>query len=172
MTRRRLTAGVTLTVAALVLCVMAVWGLNAATAPIDDDGDVTASTGPTCAPEDQTVTKFLRRGEVTVSVYNAGKRSGRAQATLGLLEEAGFKPGEVGNAPDDVDVRRAAVYATDVDDLDARLVAAALGTDTRVVATDLELGPGVDVMIGDRFNRLAPDAPRRLELPKPETTCD
>jgi len=172
MSARALTTGVTLVVAAGLLVIMAVWGYHAATSPIPGD-DATASSGPTCPPEDQKVTKYVHRGEVTVSVYNAGKRSGIAQATADLLEAAGFKPGEVGNAPDGITVKGAAVYTTEGDDPDAELVARALGQGTEVVRTDEEYGPGVDVVIGNRFTvKLDPSAPSRLPLPAPVTTCD
>ena len=171
MTARRLVTGVTLASLVVVVCVMAVWGFRAATAPIDDDNGSRASDGPTCAPEDQAVTKYVRRGDVTVSVYNAGEKSGRAQETMTLLEQAGFKPGEVANAPEGIEVDKAAVYSTDDDDPAAELVARALGKKTQVVHSDEELGPGVDVVIGDRFKRLDASAPTRLELPEPETSC-
>jgi hypothetical protein len=171
MTARSLTTGATLVVAAVLLCIMAVWGFNAATAPVPDD-NTSSSGGPTCAREDQKVTKYVERGDVTVSVYNAGKRSGLAQKTMDLLERAGFKPGEVNNAPEGTDVKRAEVYSTEDDDPDAQLVALALGRKTQVVHNDEELGPGVDVVIGDRFKGLNAKAPKNVELPKPETTCD
>jgi len=172
MSARALTTGATLVVAAGLLVIMAVWGYHAATSPIPGD-HTTASSGPTCPPEDQKVTKYVHRGDVTVSVYNSGKRSGTAQATADLLETAGFKPGEVGNAPDGIAVKRAAVYTTKGDDPDAELVAGALGQGTEVVRTDEEYGPGVDVVIGNRFTvKLDPSAPSRLPLPAPVTTCD
>ncbi len=104
MSPRRLVTGLTLLVAAGVLAVMAVWGYDAATAPIAD-GPADTASGPPCPPDSQTVTKYERRGDVTVSVFNAGTKSGSAQAALDLLEQAGFKPGQVGNAPDGVDVK-------------------------------------------------------------------
>jgi hypothetical protein len=172
MTGRRLTTGATLVALVAVLCVMAVWGYRAATAPIAKDTPSAPSTGPTCQPEDQQVVEYVRRGEVTVSVYNAGKRSGGARITMDLLEEAGFRPGEVGNAPEGIEVDRAVVYTNRADDPGAELVAQALGKSTQVVHTDEEYGPGVDVVINDRFKRLDPAAPRRLALPVPEITCD
>lgn len=170
MNRRSVTTGVTLVVLVGVLCVMAVWGYNAATAPVEDGA--TASSGPTCAPEDQTTTGVVRRGEVTVSVYNAGERSGRAQDTLDLLESAGFKAGEVSNAPDGIDVAKAAVYTTKADDPAAELVARTLGPKTQVVRSDAEFGPGVAVIIGDKFRALDATAPRRLEYTLPEPVCE
>lgn len=169
MTRRRLTTGVTLVVLLVVLCVMAVWGYHAATSPISDSSSSSAT--PSCSPQDQQVAKFLQRSGVTVSVYNSGKRPGRAQETLAALERAGFKPGAVGNAPDGIQVKRASVYTTKSDDPAAELVAKAFGQATQVVHTDNDMGPGVDVVIGDKFKQLDPKAPRKIALPKPQVTC-
>jgi hypothetical protein len=172
MSVRALTTAATLLVAAVLLVIMAVWGFSAATAPIPGD-ETSSSSGSTCPPEDQKVTKWVHRGEVTVSVYNAGKRAGTAQSTADLLEAAGFKPGEVGNAADGLDVKRATVYTTEGDDPDAQLVARALGQDTQVVRTDEEYGPGVDVVVGNKFKlELDPAAPKKLALPQPVTSCD
>jgi hypothetical protein len=172
MTGRRLVTGATLVGLVVVVCIMAVWGFKAATAPIEDDSTTAGSSGPTCGPEAQTVQKYVRRSEVTVSVFNAGAKAGRAQQTLDLLEQAGFKPGEVNNAPEGVTVDRAAVYTTKADDPAAELVARALGKKTQVVHSDEELGPGVDVMVGARFKKLDASAPARIELPEPETSCE
>lgn len=170
MNGRKLTTGATLVVLVVVLCGMAVWGYNAATAPVDED--TPASSGPTCAPEDQTTTGVVRRGDVTVSVYNAGERSGRAQDTLDLLESAGFRAGEVSNAPDGIEVAKAAVYTTKSDDPAAELVARTLGPKTQVVRSDAEFGPGVAVVIGDKFRQLDASAPRRIEYTLPEPVCE
>ena len=172
MTGRRLLTGATLLGLVAVVCIMAVWGFKAVTAPIEDDSTTSSSGDPTCGPEEQTVQKYVRRSEVTVSVFNAGAKAGSAQKTLDLLEEAGFKPGEVNNAPDGVTVDRAAVYTTKADDPAAELVARALGKKTQVVHSDEELGPGVDVMVGARFKKLDASAPARIELPEPETSCE
>ena len=171
MTRRSVTTGVTLLVTLGVLCVMAVWGLHAATAPIPSDKAGSASSTPTCAAGDPKAAKYLRRGDVTVSVYNAGNTSGRAQQTMDLLERAGFKVGQVSNAPAGVTVARAEVLTTKSDDPAAKLVALALGRKTPVVHSDEELGPGVDVVIGDKFKQLDGAAPKRVPLPQPEVTC-
>jgi len=170
-TRRRLTTAATLLVAVVVLVLMGMWGLHAVTAPIPSSSTGSASKGPTCKPADQKVTKFLRRRDVTVSVYNAGGRAGLAQKTMDLLEQAGFRVGEVKNAPDGVKVARAVIYATKIDSPAAQLVAQVLGKKTQIVHSDLDLGPGVDVMIGDRFKKLDPRGPQRIELPKPEVKC-
>jgi hypothetical protein len=168
--RRGLISAVTLVGLMGVLVVMAVWGVKAATAPLP------GSTAPptkeqSCATADQHVDKYVRRAEVTVSVYNSGDTAGRAQSTMDQLEKAGFKVGEVNNAPAGLKAPRAAVYSTKADDPAAELVARALGKATQVVHTDEDLGPGVDVVIGDKFKRLDPKAPKRMPLATPVVTC-
>lgn len=170
-TQRRVVTSVTLLAAVVAVVVMALWGVNAATAPIEDDGPSAGETGPTCPPEQLEIKEFITRGEVTVSVYNTGKRKGRAGDTLTLLENAGFKPGAIGNGEAGDTVRRAEVRTTDADDPDARLVAKSLGRNVPVVVTEEAYGPGVDVFIGDRFRGLDPDAPRRERLAEPEQIC-
>jgi hypothetical protein len=170
-TTRRVVTTVTLLAAIAAVAVMAIWGLNAATAPVKDDTSAVASDGPTCPPEEQEITLYLTRPEVTVSVWNTGKRKGRAGATLTMLEDAGFRAGEIGNADPKEKVRRAEVRTTEDDELEAQLVARSMGRGTKVVVTDQEYGPGVDVFIGDKFGGLNKEAPRRLKLPEPDVTC-
>lgn len=165
----RRTSAFTLAAATAVVVLMAVWGFGAMTAPFVEA--TTAPDGPGCTPEEQTVVRVVRRAEVTVSVYNTGQRSGRAQTTLDLLEAAGFKPGAVGNAPDDLEVPLAEVRTTRQDNAAAKLVAAVFGKNTRIVVVDEDYGPGIDVFIGDKFTALKSSAPSKITLPEPVTSC-
>lgn len=166
---RRLVTAATLSAGVLVLGVMAVFGVKSLTAPID--GGPTASSGPTCPVEEQVSKTHVRRGEVTVSIFNAGGEQGQAQETLVKLEEAGFKAGAVGNAPDGMTVDVAEVHAGSTDDAGALLVAQLLGKNVEVVQTDEEYGPGVDVFIGKRLGKFDRKAPRRIKLRDPVVTC-
>jgi hypothetical protein len=167
---RRVITALTMLAAGVAVVVMGLWGVSALTAPV---GDKTGSAdhGPTCAPQDQKITEYVTRSEVTVSVYNAGRRKGRAGATLAMLEAAGFKPGEIGNAPAGTKVRRAEVRTGNAEDPKAQLVAAALGKNTQIVVTDEAYGPGIDVFIGDKFGALDPAAVRKVKLKDPITSC-
>lgn len=162
------TSAMTLTITALVVVVMAVWGFQAFTAPF---GDAAADSGSDCTPAEEAESRVLTRGEITVSVYNAGERSGRARSALDLLETAGFKPGAVGNAPDDLEVLRAEVRTTSKDSPAARLVAASFGGDTKIVVVDEDYGPGIDVFIGDDFKQLKSSAPDRITVPAAANPC-
>ena len=115
--------------------------------------------------------RFLRRGEVQVSVFNAGSKSGLAGKTLEKVEAAGFKAGNSGNAPGSAGVRRAVVWTTQPSDTSARLVALAFGPRTLVEVTETDLGPGIDVIVGNRFKGLDKKAPNRIRLPRPVETC-
>ncbi len=167
MNARKLITAVTLVVLLGVLGAMAVVGFQSALAPLPETG----SAEPECSDAEKEVQTFLRRGEVQVSVFNAGTKSGLAGRTLEKLERAGFRAGNVGNAPGSAEVRRAVVWTTQPNDTSARLVARALGTGTRVQVTETDLGPGIDVLVGNRFKKLDPKAPKRLRLPQAVETC-
>ena len=155
----RYTAPLSLAAAALAVLVMAMWGMNALTAPLAKD-ESTGTDGSVC----NATHHVIKRADVTVSVYNAGKRKGRAGVTLDLLEGAGFNPGAIGNAPKSSRVRTAVVRTTKAVHPDATLVAQALGVHVPVVVTSADLGPGVDVIIGDRFSKLNRKAPRSIRV--------
>lgn len=169
--RRRLISAGALLVAVAAVVVMAVWGVNALTAPIGDGTDSTATDGPDCPVEDQVIKEFVTRAEVTVSVYNTGKRKGHAGETLARFEGAGFNPGAIGDGDEGDRVRRAEVRTTTEDSAAARLVAKTLGRDVPVVVVDEDYGPGVDVFIGDRLKGLVKNPPRRERLSEPITSC-
>jgi hypothetical protein len=175
----RTVSAVSLATTAVVVLVMAVWGYHKLTAPVPDDpttvSSVPAKARQSCpAGQVATVVDFVRRREVTVSVYNAGKKSGRARSTLDKLESAGFQPGAIGNAPEGTTVARAEVHATAADATKAQLVALALGhgTPVNIAGTEEDLGPGINVFIGDKFNRLDSGAPLRLRLPHARIDCN
>ncbi len=167
MARRRIVTGVTLVVLLVVLAAGAVYGFKQATAPLPD-----SSSGPKrCDSQSTSVRTSVGRNDVQVSVFNAGTKAGLASSTLDKLEAAGFRGGNSGNAPEDARVRKAEVWTTEEGDTSARLVARALGRGTKVVVVPDDLGPGVDVLVGNRFRSIDRSAPRRLKLPKPVETC-
>lgn len=166
--QRQTRTAVTLLVLCGVLVFMMVYGVKAATAPLPG-----SSSSPTrdCSAAEKQVTRFVKRSAVEVSVFNAGRRAGLAGKTLDRLEHAGFRAGAAGNAPRSSKVRRAEVWTTHQGDTAALLVARTLGRHVKVVVTDTDLGPGVDVLVGNEFRGLNHHAPTRLRLPEPKTTC-
>ena len=166
--RRHLTTAITLGVLLGILIVMGALGVRQALEPFPSGKK---AAGPSCATKTKQVQRLLTRRDVQVSVFNAGNRNGLASETLQKLQKAGFVGGNAGNAPGTADVRRAAVWTTKDGDYSARLVALALGPHTPVLVTTTDLGPGVDVLVGNRFSGLDAKAPRQISLPKPIQTC-
>jgi hypothetical protein len=168
--RRTGLAGITFLVLFGILALGAVVGWRAVSAPVPGATEATPSAGPSCR-RGLSAGDVVRTGDVTVSVFNAGNRSGLADQTLSELTARGFISGEVGNAPGDVgDVRFVRVLAPSRNDPAAQLVARQFGPQTLVQPTKEDLGPGVDVIVGDRFAGLV-KAPRRLKAQHAGSGC-
>lgn len=80
-------------------------------------------------------------------------------------------PGNAGNSPEGVRIRRALVWTTEENDSAAQLVARTLGRGVRVEVVPEDLGPGIDVLVGNRFSGLDRQAPRRVRLDEPIERC-
>ena len=170
MTNRRIVSAVTIAVC-IGLLVVGVWfGWQQMSAPLPGDDAPREAAAPQCA-EGVARGEVVRPEDVTVSVYNAGSRSGLADQTRSELAARGFIPGDVGNAPSTLeDVRFVRVLAEQRDDPTARLVALQFGTNTYVEASTLDLGPGVEVVVGDDFVGLV-DAPTKLKARRASSGC-
>lgn len=166
---RHLTTAVTMLVLLAILAAGALWGARALFAPLPGDE-------PTAQPAAKCVTTSVKKGqrvtaaEVQVSVFNAGTRSGLADETLASLSKRGFKEGAVGNAPETSTVKRAQVWTTEPNDTAARLVARQFGPATKVRRVRVDLGPGVDVVVGNELGKL-PKAPGFVVATKASSAC-
>ena len=167
MSGRKITTAVTMLALLLVLIGMAVFGYQQLTAPLPDR----SSAKEKCTGAEKEVQGFLRRNQVQVSVFNAGNREGFAGSTLEKFVDAGFRAGNAGNAPKSAKVRRAVVWTTEEGDQSAQLVAKSLGRRTKIKITKTDLGPGIDVIVGNKFNGLNHKAPRRIRLADPVEKC-
>lgn len=103
--------------------------------------------------------KLPAPGTLTVNVLNATPRSGLAKHTADELQKRGFKIGKVGNAP--------AAYDKKVKGAGILLGPAAADGPLKVLATQLagarqktdgRKGAELDLIIGDAFKALAPQA--------------
>ena len=166
MSGRKLTTAITLAVLLLVLIGMAAYGYNQLTAPLPK----LPSTEEKCTGAEKEVQGFLKRKQVQVSVFNAGNREGFAGSTLEKLVNAGFRAGNAGNAPKSAQIRRAVVWTTDEGDSAAKLVATSLGRRTKIEITKTDLGPGVDVIVGNKFKGIR-KVPKKIRLADPVEKC-
>jgi hypothetical protein len=171
MTNRRIVSAVTLVVLMGVLVVGVVVGWRTLSAPLPSrDDEAQSVSGPKC---DSGVHRgdVLRPRDVTVSVYNAGSRSGLAGQTQSELEARGFISGEVGNAPTGMqDVQYVRVLATSKSDPAAKLVALQFGANTLIEPVKNDLGPGVEVVVGDGFLGLV-KAPTQIKAQVAGSGC-
>ena len=164
---RHITTGITLVVLLGILAVGAVFGAKSLFAPI---GSGKATPSPTCTTKAVKKGQRIRPHQVQVSVFNAGTHAGMAQQTLSKLVKRGFRRGEVGNAPSSVHVKRAQVWTRLRHDPAAVLVARQLGKGTAVERKHTNLGPGVDVVIGNGFRKLA-KAPKAVVAQHSGSVC-
>jgi hypothetical protein len=166
---RHLTTAVTMLVLLAILAAGALWGARALFAPIP-------SADPTARPSAGCVTKSVRKGQritakqVQVSVFNAGNRAGLADETMVSLTRRGFSKGDVGNAPETSRVKVAQVWTTERNDTAARLVARQFGPRIKVRRVARDLGPGVDVVVGNGLGKLA-KAKRSIVATKASSVC-
>ncbi len=144
----------------LVLCGIlvagAVWGWNSLFAEVPTEQAGANPTTRSCDTERLRVGQLLKSSQVKVSVFNAGTESGLADTTSTALSRRGFRIGKVGNAPSDSRVARVQVRSTKRSDLAARLVARQFGRQVPVRVSGQNLGPGVDVVVGNALRALAP----------------
>jgi hypothetical protein len=157
-------SAITLVVLLVLLLAGAAWGFSAAFAPFPGKVD-----SPLCV--DRSVAKGTRvfPADVTVSVYNAGTREGLAGRVMQELTDAGFKQGVDANARPGTKVARAVIWASDRTNPAVALVASRLGGHPRVVKR-ATLGPGVNVVVGDRFTKVV-KGPRAVVAARAATIC-
>jgi hypothetical protein len=129
-----------------------------------DGGSASADgSAPTCTPPPPVT---VRSGSVRVSVYNAGAPSGQATQVMDALRDQGFRRGELSDAPEPIEVDGIVLWPGDADPGAVRLVRRQFD-DARVADRPRTLGPGVNVLVGEDFDRLARRAPRSIDVPAP-----
>jgi hypothetical protein len=140
-----LKSALTLSVLGVLVVIAAVWGWAAFTEPFPEEEAV-----PIC--EDVTVPAGteVRRDQVVVSVYNGSKRSGLAGSTSAQLVERGFVSGEVGDSP--LPAATTQIWSSDPANPAVQLVQQQF-KQAKVVTGDA-IGPGVVVVVGEKFTSL------------------
>src|SRR3546814_770515 len=149
----RKTAAATIGVLSVVTLLMLVLGFVWATEPFPDDG---LGGGEAALCDSRAIAKGAkgRPTDVTVSVYNASRRSGLASGTMADLMERGFGKGKSGNMPESK-VSRVEVRATSKSDPAARLVASQFGRGTTITTDYPSTGEGIVVVVGEKFRKLS-----------------
>ncbi len=140
-----LRSALTLAVLAALVLVAALWGWAAFTEPLPKDEPVAI-----CEDASVAAGAEVRRDQVVVSVFNGSKRSGLASTTSAQLEERGFVTGEVGDAP--LPAATTQIWSADPTNPAVALVRQQFKR-ARVVPGDA-LGPGVVVVVGEKFQSL------------------
>ena len=170
MGRRHITTAVTMAVLCSLLVLGVVLGWKSLFADIPGGETPDAQATPPCTTENVEAGQRIQSSQVRVSVFNGGSQSGLADDTMAALRKRGFRVGDIGNAPSDVNVRKVQVWSTEEDDAEARLVARQFGKKVLIKFSDVDLGPGVDVVLGDRFRALV-KAQRWIKVQIPQEVC-
>ena len=151
----RLKSLVTLLALGVLLLAAALWGWAAVSEPLPERAGPAVCTDRAFASGDA-----VRRGDVTVSVLNAGTRTGLAGLTLDLFVDTGFAEGTAADAPEGSRVRAVEIWTEDPANPAVQLVAAHLGDAVKVVEKEPTVD-GVQVVVGDRFKNLV-KGPRKV----------
>ena len=138
-------SALTLTVLAVLVLLAAVWGWAALTEPFPEDEPVAI-----CEDTPLPAGSEVRRDQVVVSVFNGSKRSGLAGATIAQLAERGFVEGTVGDSP--LPAATTQIWSSDPTNPAVVLVQRQFKR-AQVVEGDA-LGPGVVVVVGEKFQSL------------------
>jgi len=137
-----------------------------------EDEEPTATSSPSCDPQDVRAGRRLRSREVLVNVFNSGTRPGLAAQTMDTLTRRGFEAGEVGNASGSNGVKRVQVWIVDGEETAGRLVARNFGPKVKVVVRDTgdDLADGIDVLVGNALRRAGPVV-RSVRVGKGQEVC-
>ncbi|NYE36105.1 hypothetical protein F4692_001209 [Nocardioides cavernae] len=128
-----------------IVLVATLWGWAAFTEPFPEEEAV-----PICEDTAVTAGTEVRRDQVVVSVFNGSGRSGLAGATDAQLEERGFVSGGIGDSPQPAASTQ--IWSDDPTNPAVQLVQQQF-KGAQVVPGDA-LGPGVVVVVGEKFQAL------------------
>lgn len=107
--------------------------------------------------------------DVRVSVFNAGHIPGMAGDTLRALRQNGFRVGDAGDV--NARVKAVQIWATDPRDPAVALVAKQLRGKVTIAKKRSLPGPGINVIVADRFAGVDANAVTFLRLTKPASVC-
>jgi hypothetical protein len=110
--------------------------------------------------------------QVTVNVYNAGDVRGLAQRTADALTARGFNVETVTNAPKGIKLPKGAkaMVRAKAKTPQAELVAKQAGKAT-IKTQPKRKNDTIDLIVGNKFNQLAPKAPKSIRVVGTVTIC-
>lgn len=162
MTRRHITTAITMLVLVGIVGVAGIVGWKAVTEPMPG---LTATKE--CHTESVVVT--LKTSQVQVSVYNAGNRAGLAGDTMKALTRRGFIEGDLNNVNERV--RNVEVRTSIQGSPEAKLVALQFGPKVKPIYSDVDLGRGIDVIVGNKFSGLKKNAKKKIKYTEDKQVC-
>lgn len=162
---------ITLMVLLGLLLGAAFYGWQTIISPDETERAPAASSTPPPCKRKATFKKgqTIRAQDVTVNVYNAGIVSGLAGNTLSALVGKGFKGGVSDNAPGGQSARNVTIMTNVPASPKVRLVRMQFQGPVRLVSG--ELGVGVDVIVGDDFRGVDPNASTVIRLNRNFSSC-
>ncbi len=161
---------ITLVVLLGLLLGAAVYGWQTIISPSEPDKPAAQGQPKKCAKK-TTFKKgqVVRAENIVVNVFNAGVISGQAGNTLSALVGKGFRAGVADNAPDSQTARNVTIVTPTRESPEVRLVRLQFVGAVRVVPGNLE--KGIDVVVGDNFRAVNPNAATSLRLGRTITSC-
>lgn len=162
---------ITLVVLLGILLGAAVYGWQTIVSPNETKKPTTAPE-PASKCERKTTFKkgqTIRAEDIVVNVYNAGGISGLAGNTLSALVGKAFQAGVSDNAPGRQKARNVTIVTNVPKSPAIRLVRIQFLGPVRVVPG--ELAPGIDVIVGDNFRAVDPNASTNITLKRTITSC-
>ncbi len=154
----------------VVLCVAGTiygWRLLTEDAPPLDAG----SARPDCSDRQLDSGSKLKSNQVQVNVYNAGSISGLAGETMRLLTRREFIAGVVDDAPANTKAQNVVVLDPEPKSASVELVAAQFKGDVVVRKRADDLSDGIDVIVGDGFQGIDPQAKTTLAVQRNTDVC-
>lgn len=154
----------TLGVLGLLLLFAVTKGLGAVTEPFPEKADP-----PVCVDTSLVDGDVLRPGAVTVSVVNAGTRTGLAGSTLSDLEDQGFDRGTVANQRDDTISTVQLWVSGGAPSPVVQMLRSYLSGEVEVL-DKTGTSPAITVVVGDDFEGVKKGR-EQVEVGQPTTVC-
>jgi hypothetical protein len=162
---------ITLLVLLGVLLGAAFYGWQTIISPATEDDSPPSAGKPHCDKvQEFHQGQLIRANDIIVNVFNSGLIGGLASETLHTLRDRGFKAGVSDNAPDGVAATNVSIITDSRDSPPVRLVANQFKGVVRFVK-GADLGPGIDIVVGDSFAGIDKSAKRSLRLHRNVNTC-